>query len=426
MQNHHHTPADPTSQIPRSRNKGKTNLRQNVLRQNASLAAASDGTSTPPLSLYTPRRGRTPKNPFLPPNSNSRQWNGLVDLRQPSPAKSKTSRALRTPEPNRGDEDDVYDSDSSDDLFPAGMSPPVTMQFAMPSRARMSPAKLALTPAHRAAERIGRDLVARAAAKGKGTGMSRPGLSPAKKAGGEPSLSSVAPSLPSLTRYSSRPAKASASALPVAELQPLRGEFATPSHQIYRPRMGPEAYPQITEVIEDQPYSQQGRPYAAPDPRRLIVDEATVPSPGSSDSDRSVEHDESNPSAGFIFAQQNNARTSAEDSFASSQQSLSSDEDEDEAARAARHPLAHIFGVGAGTAQAPEDSFDRDDSFAQEETVFGARQVGQGGGRDDNGRVWLMRDPLIDDTHPGAASLNPFAQAEQSPTPHLREAGELG
>lgn len=330
-----------------SSRKGKSPLRQNVLRQNAALAAASDVTSTPPRSLHTPRR-YNPKNPFLPPDSNSREWNGLVDLRQPSPARS---RARRTPGPSTSkgtSNNNGYNSDSSDDLFPPGMSPPVTMQFAMASRARASPAKLAPAPARIAAERIGRDLVAGSVGKGTAKHVRSPIKPPGSNA-------------------------------------PRGGSSATKVHN---------------------PMKATG-----------------VPSIGSDSDSDSSEHDESNPSAGFLFATQNNARAQADDSFASSQQSMSSDENEDEAARAARHPLAHIF---VGGTQGVEDSFDQDESFApaEEDTVFGARLVGQEG--QARPRLTLMRDALIDDTHPRAVSLNPHAQLEQSPTPYVGEPEELG
>ncbi|KAF8591020.1 hypothetical protein K439DRAFT_1126989 [Ramaria rubella] len=412
-------PPEPTPQIPRSRHKGKSPLRQNVLRQNAALAAASEGTSTPAPSLHTPRRNKTPRNPFFPPNSSARHWNGLVDLRQPSPARSRAPRAAELSS-SGGDTSNGFDSDSSDDLFPPGMSPPVTMQFAMASRARATPAKLAPTPAKKAAERIGNDLVATARIRDTVKRLK----SPLKAGSGEPSISSVAPSLPSLTRYSGRPKYSSE--LPITSVQDLslpQGKFVTPAHQIYRSRMGPQAAAQVTQPIQSG--NKQERSYAAPDPRLVVVDEAIPPSPGSdSDSDASV-HDESNPSAGFLFATQNNARAQTDDSFSSSQQSMSSDEDDDEAARAARHPLAHIF---AGGSQGVEDSFDQEESFTQapglgeEDTVFGARQVGQAGER----RLTLMRDALIDDTHTGAVSLNPFAQVDQSPTPYVGRTEELG
>jgi hypothetical protein len=292
------------------------------------------------------------------------------------------------------------------------------MQFAMATRGRASPVKLMPTPARKAAERIGRDLVA--GAVDRGTGTAKRLQIPIKATRGDHSISSVAPSLPSLTRYSGRPPHSQAPSSLAANIEPapVQEKFVTPAHQIYRSRVGPQAF--ATEAGPDRPLSQEGRPQAAPEPR-LVGDEAVAPSPGS-DSDSS-EHDESNPSAGFLFATQNNARAQADDSFASSQQSMSSDEDEDDAARAARHPLAHIF---AGGTQGVEDSFDQDESFvpAEEETVFGARQVGQEG--EPRPRLTLMRDALIDDTDPRAVSLNPFAQVEQSPTPYVGEPEELG
>jgi len=159
--------------------------------------------------------------------------------------------------------------------------------------------------------------------------------------------------------------------------------------------------------------------HPAPQPRLLSVDEGISPSPGSDTDSDSSEHGESNPSGAFLFATQNNARsTTSDDSFSSSQ----SDGDEDGDVRAAQHPLAHMF---VGGHEGVEDSFDQDDSFvqggAEEDTVFGAREMGRGGG----GQFTLMRDPLIDETYTGVVSLNPFAQVEQSPTPYSGQAGSL-
>lgn len=288
----------------------------------------------------------------------------------------------------------------------------MTMQFAMATRTRTSPVKLAPTPAREAAQRIGRDLVAGAVDRGNGTAKR---LQSHTK--NDHSISSVAPSLPSLARYSGRPPHSQASPFGTnAKPALVQEKFVTPAHQIYRSRMGPQVF--TAEANSDHPVSQEERPHARP-AARLVEDEPVAPSPGS-DSDSS-EHDESNPSAAFLFATQNNARAQADDSFASSQQSMSSEEGDDDAARAARHPLAHIF---AGGPQGVEDSFDQSFAPVEEETVFGARQVGQGG--ETRPRLTLMRDALIDDTHPNAVSLNPFAQVEQSPTPYVGDPVELG
>ncbi|KIJ49373.1 hypothetical protein M422DRAFT_27735 [Sphaerobolus stellatus SS14] len=392
---------------PRPRKKDKSPLRKDVLRQNAALAAASDISTPGGVPRQTPRRDKTPKNPFLPPNSNStRKWNGLVDLRQPSLASSKSkSKYPRTPEPPAHA---LYDSDSSDDLMPPGMSPPVTMQFALPNRLRSSPVKLGLTPARKAAERIGHDLIASAASKNT-AGSRLLDLSHRH----EQSVSSVAPSLPSLTRYTGR--------------QPVESTSNSVSNVSYNLPASLSRERELFAPIQQQPPSEQPNAsdtpdptYALPNPRLLIADEGIPPSP-SSDSDSS-EHSESNPSAGFLFATQNNARA-ADDSYSSSQHSFSSDEgdDVDDAARVARHPLAHMF-VG-GHDGAGDDSFD--DSFGQddhnpnvlgadEDTVFGGRQVGQL--PPEQRRLTLRHDALLDDTY--TVSLNPLAQVEQSPTPY--------
>lgn len=385
--------------VLRSHKQGRTPLRKDVLRQNATIAAMSDTTSTPEISKFMSRQ-KTPKNPFIHPHSSSRKWNGMVDLRQPSPARLLTTPGVTA----------AYDSDSSDDLIPPGMSPPVTMQFALPNRYHTSPVKLNATPARKAAERIGSKLLTNAASKGIGTSRR---LSVHK----EQSSSSITPSLPSLSRYTGHPGMSSnhISLLSIPPQTSLTQEdIVTPAQQIYRSRNGPRPFPAASSEL---PNNQQEHRYEAThlNPRLLIVDEGAPPSPAS---DTDSEHNESNPSDGFLFFAQNNAR-SADDSF-------ESDEDEDEAARVARHPLAHMF-VGSEEA---DDSFH--DSFAtggggeDEETVFGGRQVGVIPA--EHKQLTLMRDALIDDTYTGVVPLNPFAQVEQSPTPYMsgQSDGPLG
>lgn len=397
----------PPLSVPRSRSKGKTPLRENILRQNARLA------SSQAISLQKTRRHKTPQHPY-----SNIQWNGLVDLRQSSPSKPRADSAKAT----------GYDSDSSDDLIPPGMSPPVTMQFAMPARLRTSPVKLSLTPAKKAAERIGRDYIASAASRGTGlTSRLHPNTL-------EPSTSSIAPSLPSITKYtypsssniSNSTASSSRAIIPNVPSSSRQSDgLMTPAHQIFKSRAGPQL--QATRVTEpvgdhtDEPLINlsedntvklppPNRIQIVPKSRLLIDDEA---SPGS-DSDLS-EHDEQNPSNGFLYATQNNVQ--ADDSF--------SDDGDDSVIDVSRpgdqlHPVIDMFAQFGGQ-HIVDDSFDQDSfSASEDETVFGGRQAGQG-----DKRLNIRNDPLIDETHTGAVLLNPFAQVEQSPTPYLGQATPL-
>ncbi|TKY85125.1 hypothetical protein EX895_006205 [Sporisorium graminicola] len=101
----------------------------------------------------TPRGSQSKSNPFAPPSV--RMWDGIVDLRKtPLTSKIKGTKASSKKatsskggaSKHHGAEDDAeWDSDSSDKdslEWPAGMSPPVTMQFSVPqSRYAQTPAK---------------------------------------------------------------------------------------------------------------------------------------------------------------------------------------------------------------------------------------------------------------------------------------------
>nr|CDI51934.1 conserved hypothetical protein [Melanopsichium pennsylvanicum 4] len=100
----------------------------------------------------TPRSSQSKSNPFAPPSV--RMWDGIVDLRKtPLISKIKGGRSTKTAsgskhglsKPAQAADDEDWDSDSSDKDslgWPAGMSPPVTMQFSVPqSRYAQTPAK---------------------------------------------------------------------------------------------------------------------------------------------------------------------------------------------------------------------------------------------------------------------------------------------
>ncbi|KAF8891174.1 DASH complex subunit Ask1-domain-containing protein [Mucidula mucida] len=93
-------------------------------------------------------------NPYLPPNTQANQWNGLVDLNDPAvrtPHGYRYSRKPATP---------VYDDDDDDSFaLPPGMSPPRLITLAMPKSARKPEVRLGRTPTREAAIRITKDLV---------------------------------------------------------------------------------------------------------------------------------------------------------------------------------------------------------------------------------------------------------------------------
>ncbi|CAL1693898.1 unnamed protein product [Somion occarium] len=160
-------------QSEKSKGKGRESsqpLLHNVLLRNASSV---DTSSTPGHSSISPLKlkGKTPilkkLNPYLPPDANPSDWQGIVDLKdpsmrspvraEPSPAKNQrftfhppsttntvTKANFKRPAtPRRTKPAD--DDDSFEDGF--GMSPPITMDFA-----RLP--KLGQTPRKEAAARI--------------------------------------------------------------------------------------------------------------------------------------------------------------------------------------------------------------------------------------------------------------------------------
>ncbi|KAJ9477744.1 Protein SDS23 [Pseudozyma hubeiensis] len=113
----------------------------------------------------TPRSSQSKSNPFAPPSV--RMWDGIVDLRKtPLTSKIKGTKSTKTSSSNKrggaskkdaqGEDEGEWDSDSSDKDslgWPAGMSPPVTMQFSVPQ------SRYAQTPAKEAAKMMVDDLL---------------------------------------------------------------------------------------------------------------------------------------------------------------------------------------------------------------------------------------------------------------------------
>ena len=193
-------------------------LRHNVLRKNANVSSHSlHSSQTSPLKF----KPRTPAiktlNPYLPPDSNPSDWQGVVDLKDPniiSPQKRMPGSAgkfmtfkppskpaffgfgrtqAKTPPP--GEDDDTFD-----DNF--GMSPPVMTDYArLPTLGR--------TPKKEAAQRIMQGLVdleqrrafppPSTASRQRASAQDVPGSS-ARGYGTESSMSSM-PTPPSMTRY---------------------------------------------------------------------------------------------------------------------------------------------------------------------------------------------------------------------------------
>ncbi|KZO96935.1 hypothetical protein CALVIDRAFT_563569 [Calocera viscosa TUFC12733] len=111
-------------------------------KQKAERPALTDRTNGALLkNVLLTNAQKTPRaalNPFRPAEEQGKRWNGIADLRVPSPAKGHKHR---TPKRGMPSLNLPIDDDSDDDDLPPGMSPPVTMNFTLPAK------KLARTPA---------------------------------------------------------------------------------------------------------------------------------------------------------------------------------------------------------------------------------------------------------------------------------------
>ncbi|KAJ3574611.1 hypothetical protein NP233_g1637 [Leucocoprinus birnbaumii] len=376
-----------TSAQPSSRKRKSTPLRENLLRHQ--LYSASDMSSiaatSKNISPLKPRsKPKTPipnkMNPYIPPGTDSRKWDGVVDLRDPSTATPHRSRRPHASSSRKGATTPKHNSDDDDDFdsLPPGMSPPVMMSPVRRQKAT-DLSLLAPTPLKNASARIKQDIL-RSVQKG----QQHSGIHSII----ESSLSTM-PSPPSFSQYQDR---------------------------------GP---PDITDSLTDPSFDSMMRrvglsvpPSSAPGPSNIggIVDDSATPVYDDLDSDDSLDdfNPGAHPSAAFLMASQG-MRASDDDSFGSNQ---SSDSLNDEEAHLDGAAPVHPFAGGI------EDTGDDDsDSFedygpgdgAQTETLFGVapgqrRATGQPRGQ----QLRMMGQEMLDDITVTGAYVG---GVEESPTP---------
>jgi DASH complex subunit ASK1 len=193
-----------TSRSNKGKGKEADPLLRNVLRHNFhSMSDTSSTTISPSKSRGKPKTPIPKKlNPYLPQDKDPAEWNGVVDLRDPSVMTPPRYRKHRTKTPSsrrQANKAKQSDDDDSFDGLPPGMSPPVMMSPARPPRssAELGLLKLGQTPTREASARITRDLVRDIQYKtgGRSGPMSGHGYS-----GTESSMSTI-PTPPSLSRY---------------------------------------------------------------------------------------------------------------------------------------------------------------------------------------------------------------------------------
>ncbi|KAF5362892.1 hypothetical protein D9758_007153 [Tetrapyrgos nigripes] len=418
--------SDPSqSRSIRATDKGKEkeqSLLRSVFRQN--LYSHHDNSSLPPGVSTSPLRPKSklntpvpPKesNPYIPPNSKPKDWNGLVDLRH-TPISTPGHRSLRPgshrkPATPAGVDIDWDDDDSFG--LPPGMSPPKFMSPARPPpKASSSTAagagvgvgvglKLGQSPAKSAAARITRDLLRDAQMRSAG----KLGV-PSR----EESTFSTTISSPDLSRYTKRNvindnsvATSTDTSLELMMQQiGLRGPPVTSQHPV-QPDTRPYEWSSAGESESDVggPSSHYYARYATQGADN--VDQHQHPHPlgpqedsfqgelndDLDDDDSDSFDDEINntahPSAAFLMASQNRRNMNMDNSF-DSESSMDSmdmdmnmgqgDPDVSGDLELPVHPFARMAALGLGLSQGGvDDSFDDDDSFnnggVEEETLFG-------------------------------------------------------
>ena len=363
----------------------------------------------PPLSFR--RNPATPaRNPYIPANSDPRNWSGIVDLRSPQPLAPSFSAAATEKE--------------EDPTLPVGMSPPVMVPFAtLPSLGR--------SPAKTAAENIRRALVRDALrAGGSDSNVSGSG--------------SLVPTPPSLARYTRN---TSASLEPDLELDSMMRRVLDPSQPhwwqssatsstsisnksrstpSYYATPAPSTHANAHEAVpapsETPPLSVVGLPLVGGDAGTTI--DAT---PGSEDSTSTFSssgedsvHNTAHPSAAFLLASRQRGRNDYDDDDELDQDDGFDDSLDADADIAPVHPFARARASAHGEYE--DDSFDSLDGEDEggdmpEETVFGLRPAERNEAVRQQPRLRMYGEDLLQDTMGIGTRLARAGRIEESPTP---------
>jgi DASH complex subunit ASK1 len=420
-------PPSTAKAAPKSKGK-EPELLRNVLKHNLYNASADGFTMKNVSPLKFKPKTPVPKqyNPYLSSGSDSSNWSGVVDLRDPnvlSPKKghhsSKASSSRHPKTPAKDDSDD----DSFDGL-PKGMSPPVLMSPARPPRssAELGLHRIGQSPSKQAVSRIVndtmRDVQVNSAYKSRsyyGSGFVESSMSTiesppsmSKYQGDETSQSYVDSTIDSMMRRVG------------LDVPQRSGLNSTPGLKVRskgRDSLGRgRAQHSAADSSADDSFPaidlNQGNQLFTPgyDYRGQDMD---------SDSD-SLEDEINNtahPSAAFLMASQGRP---GDDSFGSSNHSSDSlDEDVDVGALG----VVPVHPFGGSTVE--DDGLDSDDSFdyqgsdVQEETVFGvppAQRLRAAQAAQRQHDLRLHGEGLLDDTI-GVQIVAGNMGVEESPTP---------
>ncbi|KAH9486470.1 DASH complex subunit ask1 [Psilocybe cubensis] len=463
------------SEAPRSeKGKGKAPpqpllkevLRHTLFNANDSSSFTNNTIKTSPFKFRA--KPKTPTidkslNPYLRSDdttASTSNWSGVVDLRDPNVLTPKRgqSKKLASKNPTSAYDDD----DDSFDGLPPGMSPPVLMSPARPPRssAELGLLRLGQTPARDASMRIQHDLLRAEQMRSGGVSIGGRRLSTFPKPD-ESSMSSTAPTPPSLSRYSRRDDYSTSSSVTKdssleSMIRHIRSGIAP--NVGMTPGMGSTPGLRIRPRAQAQPQQQQRQAEEAPrayereytPPRQYQEDqqrgysypsEPATPMYGQqqhlrdddidSDSDSLDEiNNTGHPSAAFLMASQGiGGDYDDSDSFESNR---SDDSLNDEAVAEGIVPV-HPFAMTGGTIEDDgfdDDSFDDDDDMQrgrggedqyEEETVFGVhpaqRQQLHQARQSDGQNLRMMGDTLLQDTIGIGTQLAASGRVEESPTP---------
>ncbi|KAF6754170.1 hypothetical protein DFP72DRAFT_813293 [Ephemerocybe angulata] len=420
----------PSTTKSTGKSKGKEpELLRNVLRHNLYNQSSDEFTMKGVSPLKPKAKPKTPVpkeyNPYLSPGTDSSNWTGVVDLRDPSvlspkkyhhSSKASSSRVPKTPT-HDSDDDDSFDG------LPQGMSPPVLMSPARPPRtlAELGLQKLGQSPSKQAAARIVKDIVRDVQANS--------GYKPSRSYYGitdshvESSMSTVQ-TPPSLSKYHRGetseslaedasldsmirrvgldvPSRAGLNSTPGLRLRGSRQQQAPA--RTYSDSSAEDSFPAISAT--DQLFAPnymgdyQGNDNLSSDSDSLDMDDEV--------------NNTAHPSAAFLMASQ--GRPGADDSFGSSNHSSDS-LDEDVGGLAPIHPFGGT--VEDDGFDDDDDSYDTQQSELQEETVFGvppAQRLRQEALRQQEG-LRMHGGDLLDDTI-GVQIVAGDLGVDESPTP---------
>ncbi|KAF5385086.1 hypothetical protein D9615_001066 [Tricholomella constricta] len=423
--------------LPRSeKGKAKSNnepLLRNVLRHtlypvDTSQAGTSSGIISP-LKYRGKPKTPVPKkhNPFLLSNKDPADWDGVVDLRDPSITTPQRNRRGK-PSSRRGPTTPAHVSDDEEsfDGLPPGMSPPVLMSPARPPRSSAELGlKLGQTPTREASARITRDLVRDIQYKsGNATGYLHSRVE---------STMSTMPTPPSFSRYHRHGMDTTDSIVIDSSLESMirrvglnvpssvatssTGTASTPGL-----RLRSQASLKAAEPPLDSLPTPQLHPIAADEPITPVHPHAQMDMDSDSDSMDEI-NNTAHPSAAFLMASSAHGRQDSDDSFGSSNHSSDSLNDDD--GNLGLDPVNPF--VGSVVDDGFDDSYDDDvynelDGEVPEETLFGvppsqraqAHQRAHPSGNYLGDELRMLGDDLLQDTIGIGARIG---RAEETPTP---------